>query len=182
MQTDLFGHTRKPRKSRLRSVTERYDRDTLEARVARLVWLNKVFPTGYGFGMPFESFFVFDEAKMTFLNGQFIATSLLATAFIEHRFASVLAARGFVRESRAGFKRIVATLRAKGWVNSLLLDKVDLIRQRRNPFVHLKEFNHAHNLARRSVDSRTDPYELIESDAKEALTVMYTVAIGKGAI
>jgi hypothetical protein len=182
LQIDLFGKTSKPRKSRLRSAVERYDRDTLDSRVARLEWLHKVFPSGYGFGMPFESAFVFEEAKMTFLNGQFIATSLLATAFLEHRLGSICASRGFVRESRAGLRRIIAKLREEGLVASVLLDKADYIRQRRNPFVHLKDFDHEHNLARRAIDQQTSPYDLIERDAKEALTVMYTVAIGKGAV
>lgn len=132
--------------------------------------------------MPFESTFVFDEAKMTFLNGQFIATSLLATAFLEHRLGSLLASRGFVRDSRAGLKRIIAKLREEGLVNALLLDKADRIRQRRNPFVHLKESDHAHSLGRRAVDTQWSPYDIIEADAKESLTVMYTVAVGKGAV
>lgn len=180
MQTDLFGRSRKPRKSRLRSATERYDRETLEARVDRLAWLQKVFPHGYSFGMPFESSFVFDEAKMAFLNGQFVGAVLLATAFIEHRLSGVAERHGFVREARRGLKRIVKCLRTEGLVDVFLLDKVDRLRLRRNPFVHLKEFDHPHRLTQRALGARGDPLVILEADAKDALSLMYSIAVGKG--
>jgi hypothetical protein len=62
-------------------------------------------------------------------------------------------------------------------VNPLILDKADHLRAIRNPFVHLKSFDHPHAIGERMSKTRSyDIQTLLEGDAKEALIAMYGVA------
>ncbi|HZL50702.1 MAG TPA: hypothetical protein VFC37_07105 [Terracidiphilus sp.] len=62
-------------------------------------------------------------------------------------------------------------------VNPLVLDKADRLRLIRNPFIHLKSFDHQHTIAQRMAKTRKfDIQAQLESDAKEALIAMYGVA------
>ena len=72
---------------------------------------------------------------------------------------------------------VVDHCRAKRLLPSVLCDKVDSLRQIRNPFVHLKDFNHPHGLGQRMMQLRTHPEAILETDAKDALVAMYSVTL-----
>ena len=85
MQKDLFGKKVIQKKTRLETSLLRYDKRSLNERVERLKYINKIIPKGYGIAADMETVYVFDEAKMTFINGEFISTVLLSQAFIERK-------------------------------------------------------------------------------------------------
>jgi len=176
VQKDLFGKPVRRRKDRLEAALEKYDRETLLDRVERLRWVDKVFPKGYDFMMPPETAYIFDEAKMAFLNGEFIATLLLASAFVEHWLGIPLQSKGFHKEAQKGLGAIIECARANNLVHGYLLDKADHLREIRNPFVHLKPFAHKHSIMQRAMNGLSHPVEIMENDAKEALSIMYTIA------
>lgn len=127
--------------------------------------------------MPMETHYVFEEAKSTFVYGHFVAAIVLAAAFIEHWFFAHLAARGYKKEGSKGLAASIQCARDHKLVPLFLLDKADHLRLIRNTFVHLKSFENMHNIGQRSVNQRKRPEHLIEQDAKEALTIMYGVAL-----
>lgn len=45
-----------------------------------------------------------------------------------------------------------------------ILDRIDRLRLKRNPFAHLKEMNHEHSLGARSVSQGRHPVEVLEED------------------
>ena len=59
----------------------------------------------------------------------------------------------------------------------VLLDKADRLRKIRNPFVHLKSFDHEHTLTRRALTIETHPYELLEHDAQESLSLVFAIGL-----
>jgi hypothetical protein len=179
-QKDLFG-TKKIRKrhSRLQTILEKYDSETISGRIERLRWLEMVFPNYYGYLMSPEMHFIFTEAKMAFINGQYISTVLLATSFIEHWLGSHLKSKGFTNESEKGLSAIIDCMRVHSMLHVYLLDKVDEIRKIRNPFVHLKQYKHKYNLTERSISELKNPIDIMENDAKDALSIMYAIAIAK---
>jgi hypothetical protein len=160
----------------LGSPLERADKAALAVRAARVRWLAKVIPRG-GFGMPLETYYVFEEAKTSFVYGNFVAAIVLAAAFVEHWFAGSLGSRDHAKEAARGLAACTKLARAKKFVDSVLLDKVDQLRLIRNPFVHLKSLDHEHIIGRRLAEQKIHPEELLENDAKEALTVMYGVVV-----
>jgi len=180
---DLLGPVARERKSRLQMTVERYHRATAEAKVERLRWLQRVFPRGSALFVGLEPYLVFEEAKMTFLDGHFVGTLLLAFSFIEHVFAGILRARGFDSQARGGMKTIIKCLRANSLADAFLLDRAERLRRSRNPFVHLKPFDSTASestLMNRSFSMGQDPFAAVEADARDALTLMYQVARGKG--
>ncbi len=121
-------------------------------------------------------FHLHDEVKATFINAEFTATIMLSVAFIEQWLSSVLESHGFRKESKSGLKGILECLRKHRLVDEFVLSKVDRLRLIRNPFTHLKEIGHEHGLGKRSLDHGTFPVVLLERDAREAVSLLYTVA------
>jgi hypothetical protein len=156
---------------------ERADRLAAPVRAERIRWVAKVIPRNTWFGMPMDTYYLFEEAKSCFIYGQFVATVVMSVSFIEHWFAANLHKRGFHKEASAGLAAMVACARKHHLVVEVILHRVDRLRLKRNPFAHLKGMDHEHSLGARSVTQRQHPDEVLEQDAREALEGMYTVAL-----
>lgn len=176
VERDLFGRPVQRRKSRLEFALEKYDMETLSDRVGRLRWVDKILPKGYAFMMPPETAYIFDEAKMAFINGEFIGTLLLASAFVEHWLGMHLESKGYQKEAQKGLAAIIDCARTNSLVHGQVLNKADHLREIRNPFVHLKPFAYKHRVTQRAMSALSQPVDLMERDAKEALSIMYTIA------
>lgn len=174
---DLFGKPIRQHRPRYEAALERADRASLGERAARVRWVAKMIPRNILMAMPFETAAVFQEAKSTFIAGHFVATVVLAAAFIEHWFSSNLISLGFGREAAKGLAASISCSRKHNLVPSVILEKADRLRQIRNPFVHLKSFEHEHNLTRRAFKIEKLPHELLETDAQESLSLIYAVGI-----
>lgn len=127
--------------------------------------------------MPSETGHVFEEAKATFVHGCFVSTVVLASAFCEHWMSAKLSGQGYGEAANRGLKEISKFCRSNDLLDSVILDKVDRLRLTRNPFIHLKSFDHPHTLGQR-LFKRGFVHDnvLLEEDAKEALVAMYAVA------
>jgi hypothetical protein len=153
------------------------EKATLPLRAERIRWLERVIPKDRAFGMPLETFYVFEEAKSSFVYGCFVGSVVLAAAFVEHWLAARLSQRGFGKEAERGLAAMIECCRKHDLVNSTLLDKVERLRLIRNPFVHLKSFQHPHGIGQRALRTRLHPQETLEQDARESLIVMYSIAV-----
>jgi hypothetical protein len=174
---DLFGKPVRQRRPRYEATLERGEKKTLPERAARVRWLSGVMPNR-AFMMPLETGLVFEEAKASFVYGNFVAVIVLAAAFIEHWFFASLEARGYHKEASQGLAAAINCARRNNLVDSIILDKADRLREIRNPFVHLKEFDHKHGISQRMAKTRNfDITALLENDAKEALIAMYGVGV-----
>jgi len=119
------------------------------------------------------------EAGECFINGHFIATILLAVAFIEHTLTDELSAKG----AAAPFASAIKAAREQQLFPEAILEWTDKLRLRRNPFCHRKPEGHKHSFGARFLTRREHPQKILEEDAKEALSLMYaffqlTVKIG----
>lgn len=177
LDKDLFGKPIKKRRPRYEWSLERADKNSLQKRASRIRWLTKVMPRNYSYMMPFETYYVFEEARLCFVYGHFVASIVLSTAFIDHWLEMFLVRRGYENEASGVLKSKIKFCRKLGFLNSVLLDKIDHLRLIRNPFVHLKDFSYPHTVFRRMTKDNSLPVKILENDAKEALSVMYTVAI-----
>ena len=176
-EKNLFGEKLKKRPGYFEKILHKYDRDSFSSRLDRFKWLYDIFPPNKGFMMSYEMAFVFDEAKMCFMNGEYISTILLANSFIEHWLGSYLLGKGFERAAQKGTKAIIDCLRENQLLHVYLIDRIDKIRRKRNPFVHLKPYNHKENLSQRVFINMKPPEDILEDDAKEAISLMYQIAI-----
>jgi hypothetical protein len=174
---DLFGRPLLQKRPKYEASLERVDKRSLPSRAARVRWLSTMIPWNLGFVMPFESMLVFKEAQSTYAHGNFVGTVLLCTSFVEHWFSAGLRKRGLQKEADRGLAASIKVARQRKLADCSLLDAADELRKIRNPFVHLKGFDHEHGIVRRAVNRGKDPMQLIEQDAKEAIITMYSVAI-----
>lgn len=149
----------------------------LPERAGRARWLAEIIPNRHSFGMPLETFYVLDETTSSFIYGNYVAVIVLATSFVEHWLTAKLSARGYQKEASRGLSACINIARAQSLVDPTILDKADRLRLIRNPFVHLKPFEHEHALDRRSLKLGAHPKSLLEQDAKEAIIAMYAVAV-----
>jgi hypothetical protein len=129
-------------------------------------------------GASLETVLVFEEAKDSFVYGNFVAAVVLAAAFVEHWLVSSLAVRGYEKETSNGLAAAIRCARKNSLVSPLVLEKADRLRLIRNPFVHLKSFEHEHRIMHRLAEARSYDFPaLLESDARDALIAMYGVAV-----
>lgn len=176
-QRDLFGKPIKRRRPRFEWSLERAEKATLPLRAERIRWLERVIPRNQAFGMPLETFYVFEEAKSSFVYGCFVASTVLSAAFVEHWLGAHLSQQGFTKEIERGLAAMTECCRKNNLLNPTLLDRIDRLRLIRNPFAHLKSFDHPHGLGQRSLRGRSHPKQMLETDAKDSLTTMYAVAV-----
>ncbi len=183
MQKDLFGKKIiKPNsRTRFEISLSKYDKDSFDDRLYRLRYVDKIFPKGYEFGADIETVYIFDEPKMAFVNGEFISTILLSQAFIERRLQMHYNSLGLDNIANRGLKSIIDHAKKNHTIHGFLIAKINLLRKRRNPFVHLKEIGHEYNLDQRMVKSIKDatgikqPFEILMDDARDAIALMYAI-------
>lgn len=174
MTRDLFGNKKVRRRPAFEAALEKRDQATLSDRAARVRWVNRHIPKG-GMLLPSDSLFVFTEARSTFIDGYFIGTIVLAAAFAEHWMTGILTSRGFARECKNGLRACIACGRRHEVWPEVILTRLDHLQSIRNPFIHLKDFEHIHNVAQRSWARGRTPEEVLEEDAREALESIFSL-------
>ena len=175
-EKDLFGKPKRKRRTSLEVGLERYDKNSFNERLERLRIVDKLIPKNYMMTLPPESFYVFQEAKDSFISGQFVATLMLSAAFVEHILTIALNEKGFEKESKRGMRSILKCLKKNGSALTPIISKIDHLQEIRNPFVHLKPYAHESTISQRLTRLKKTDMELLEEDAKDALSIMYTVA------
>lgn len=174
---DLFGKPIRQPRSKYEVGLERFDRDTRADRAQRLRWVDRAIPRALTMGGPYETMLVFKEAKDAYIAGQPIAALVLASAFIEHWMAGHIASRGLEAVAKRGLAACVECARTHSFLPEALLSKLDRLRLHRNPFVHLKPMDHEHIVSRRMLRDRIAPEELLDRDARDALSLMFTIGL-----
>lgn len=177
MQKDLFGNEILEPVDEFSQALKTYDSETLELRYERLKYINKIFPHDYGFLLPTESAYILSEAKMTLISGQYVATVMLAQAFIEHILQIYLESIGQAQVAKRGLSAMIKYFHQNKPHHNYIMKRIDKIRRFRNPFSHLKDFDHPDTVVQRSLKASALPDEILEKETKEALELMYHIAI-----
>lgn len=182
VKKDLFGQPvkeRKKRTSRLEKYLIEYDRDTFSDRLTRLTFINKMYPKGLILAGDMEFVFTFGEIKECYINGHFIASIILTQSFIEKVFIEFFNSKNLNKETNNGLDRMIKYARKKSLINSVVLNMVDNLRLKRNPFVHSKDYDYPHSLSRRTIINKTLPYEQLDKDAKETMQILFYIMNNK---
>lgn len=175
-QGDLFGISKKKGTPFYHNIIRGFDNRTLKERAERLKYINSIFPKGTSLGGPPEWVYLYDEAKMAFMHGLFISTIFVVTAFIDQYLDSLTGSHKGSGSPGNSLKSKIDYAKKNEIAHSYLLEKIDRLRQIRNPYAHAKDSEHPYRLTRRMMEDRIFlPHELMEKDAKEALTIMYSV-------
>jgi len=155
-----------------------------EGRLSRLKWMakNTPQPENLVFRGGLMSKFLFEEARYSFVYGQFLATIILSLAFIEHVLAALFYETGRNDLERAGIAKLAKEALQQRWLSENEYAWLEEIREIRNPIVHFRHLGiqpneqSEQNWWRNRIESRSIlqnqlPYELLEEDAKKAVTI-----------
>jgi hypothetical protein len=154
---------------------EEEDTDSREDRAARLEWLVQLMPPveHHLFWGGELSVHLFEEAKYSFVYGQFLATIFLGLAFIERTLAAIFYAGGRTDLERSNITVLLEEARGNRLLTPDEFDMIDRLRRIRNPIAHFREPMHPEGIIRRVVESNALPYELFEHDARQVLMTVY---------
>jgi hypothetical protein len=173
-EKDMFGHPVKKRVDKYERMLAKIDKESFQRRAERLKFVESIVGDTGMIGS-LETVFIFREAGWAYINGEFISTIMLAQALIERLFHDFMVEKGLEKEAKRGAQAIIKYCRDNQLVNEFLLDKFDRLRQIRNPFVHSKSFDYPFSLGKRMAFEQIPVNELVEKDAKEAISLMYTL-------
>lgn len=121
-----------------------------------------------------ETLALLGEAEDAFREGHFISVLLLALAFVEHTLVEELVERSVAGEW-VSFEKAIKLARTSGILDCGLLDRIDNLREIRNPFSHRRPADDRKTYGNRYIERQVHPRALLESDAQEAFQVMYIV-------
>ena len=177
MKKNLFGEDIKPEPL---DITEQYVKDRDEIYFAdkakRLKYLHKINPGGLIMSGPIEFVLTYREVQLCFIDGHFLATIVLAQAFVEKLLHEHYNKLGFDTIATKGLNAILQHARKYKTISSFVVKNVDEIRLMRNPITHTKDANYQYGLDKRSYNSKTSPFIQLEKDAKKALEISTLLA------
>lgn len=153
------------------------DNRTREARSERIVWLSEMpsLPTAY-VGR-FEQLQLLEEVRQCFVNGNYIAVLLAATAFAEQTLIEELEMRQH-QGPRRNLGSAIESARHAGILPNDLLDRTDKLRLVRNPFGHYRPEGDPDAVVTRYRARSVHPVTVLEEDAKLAVRVVFEMFLG----
>jgi len=180
-QRNLFGKREKKQLDAFEQFLVERDRNTLMERAERLRFTEEIYPHDLFIMTDNESAMLLEEAKLSYVNGEFISTMLLCQAYIDRRFQLYFEAVNLKKQAKGSMEQKIQYFREHNLMPDFVLSQIDLLRKKRNPFAHLKAVEHEFNMTWRTLDAvRAErpghPQYLVYEDAKIAISLMYLVA------
>lgn len=142
-------------------------------RAERHIWMGKhhVGVNG-GYWERSETSAVLQEARSSYLHGNFIATLILALAYVEHVINDALPPLP-PKTRTPTMAAAIKQARAAELFPEDLLDGAAVLSDFRNPFVHRRDADDPDTIGQRVQSRKSHPRMILEQDARDALLVMY---------
>lgn len=148
-----------------------YDEHSRQSRAERIAWASSLYASPGIIAGRVVPLHLMEEARVCFVNGQYMAAVLSATSVIEHLLVEALEAESLKCNGMLADSVRIAR-RAKLFPEPLLTD-IDQLRALRNPLVHKGADVGDRSLYERYRKRQVHPKVLLEGDARFALKVMY---------
>lgn len=162
-------------------LNEQYIKDREEVffhdKVRRLKHLHKINPEGLTLAGQSELVLGYREVQLCFIDGHFLATIVLAQAFVEKVLHNHYNSLGFEKVANSGLNRILAHAKESKIINEFIINKIDKIRKIRNPITHLKDFEYEHSLDKRAFKNRYSLEHQLEIDATQSIEIATFIAV-----
>ncbi len=151
------------------------DKGCFAQRVGRLEWLISKAPLAQIWTFPggWLGKQLFEEARYSFVYGQFLATVVLGFAYVERTLCAIFYGAGRNDMQRATSETLLREAHKEGWLSEQELKAFDKARGLRNVMVHFRKPIHRDSPEFRAVESECDPYTIMEDDAKHILEVAF---------
>lgn len=144
-------------------------------RVERLRWLIHRFGEPKDFFLPggLISFPAFEEARLCYLNGQYIGCVILSQVIVEHILGGMFAMAGRDDLQRAPFHSLLCEALSVGIITADEYEDFDALRTIRNPYSHPRSPSDDHAIGRRMLEENVHVYDLFKEDARTALATVF---------
>ena len=149
-----------------------FDEDSRLARARRIEWASSLYQSPGLVSGEIVPLSLMEEARVCFVNGQFMATVLCATSVVEHLLVDELDARGMVN-GKSTLGPSIGAARGARIFPAEMLERLESLNSLRNPIAHRRGERDASSLASRYCRHQIHPSALMESDARFSLEVMY---------
>ena len=176
MQNDLFNEEILSQDSMCIKTLRNYDEETFEERRKRCVFLFGLVPSDNIWISSDESYFIWEEIRVAYINGCYISTIFLAQSFIERKFQADYHMMLDFKNSKETLNNILNKMREDKTMDSYWIERIDKIRKKRNPLAHFKDVMNEASISQRSNHNQRKAIEILEEDAKEAIEIMYAVS------
>jgi hypothetical protein len=150
----------------------RSDDFSREERAERIEWLSVCDSRPPAFSGPMDTLRIIEEARRCYIHGHFVATVMLATAFLEHTLADELEHLGLLK-GKPTLERMIDLARNHLELPIDLLNRANRLREVRNPFTHRRPHDDKDTFGNRFRAARAHPNTILEADAQLAIKVMY---------
>ena len=159
----------------LEELTE-WDQSTLRERLRRLRFLrHETEGPEEGISVPsgFTGALIYGEVGGSFVAGNFIATVVLVSSFVENCLATLLERSGEKLDARVSFREVIDSAYRHAVINIRIRRTLNGLRKVRNPYVHCGEGGGLPRLLTRSrMEAGGDPRKLTEKDARQAIRAL----------
>lgn len=147
-----------------------FDENTRVERAKRIDWASSLYQSPGLVSGEVVPLSMMEEARICFVNGQYMATVLCATSVVEHLLVAELEST-LTGKPMLG-KSIDAAEKAQIYSAAMVNDLREL-NELRNPLAHRRDASDLSTLANRYLAKQVHPDAIKEQDARRSLEVMY---------
>ena len=114
----------------------------------------------------------FEEARLAYIHGLYLATVLLSLAFIEREIAGRLYAAGWEKAKKARLEDLLLKAHECNLVSDRDRETLQKLRDIRNSYAHFRPPDDDSSTTRRAVTQRLTANEVFLKDAEQAIEVL----------
>jgi HEPN domain-containing protein len=156
---------------------ENEERACRQGRLDRLNWVAGLMPISNHLTFPggWIAKHLFEEARYSFVYGQFLAAIVMGMAYVEHTLAALLYGAGRSDLERASVSALLQEAVKDGWLSEEESNNLDHARTLRNAVTHFRRPLHEDTVEYRSVALSQLPYSILEEDARHVMVIAFRV-------
>lgn len=156
---------------------DKEDRSERNRRIKRLQWLAEIMPSREYLLYPggWMSMHLLEEARYSFVYGQYLATIVLGMAYIERTLAAFIYGAGRSDLERAAISVLLREGVEEGWLTPEEYTALDHARTLRNPVAHFRAPLTEDTIEHRSLMLGEQPYSVLEQDARNVIQAAFHI-------
>jgi hypothetical protein len=157
------------------------DELSINDRAKRLKFLVETFGEPKYLAIPEMTYYYLDEARLCYLNGNYVACVLIVQASIEDilRYLHLFSYDERIRKSakKANFNYLIEKSLEYGLIKQKEAECMHKTRRIRNPYVHTKTHEHPQSLIKRKLESdfKKNTEDLMKEDAEYAIICFFNL-------
>lgn len=153
------------------------DSTTISQRAGRMLAMSLYIQGGSFYGVD-EPLVIMEDARVSYINGCFVAALISAMSSIEHMLLYEINAQGvayFKPKRRDSMSNTLELLTVKTAGDEELIEELVRLNKIRNAYVHPKEESHDFRRVNRAKAAGVAPNDISKQDAESAVKAMYKV-------